>query len=192
METPFVLKVREYTFELFRDQGKSYGELPYEYHCAAVAEIARRHEPGNLSVEESEVAEAAALGHDILEDIPDITFNDLLKTFVGFTPFPEIARLTVDAIYDCTNQRGRDRVERGVPAWLACRDHRVGKYVKMCDRLANTAHSTQTSSRMRKLYYEEYPTFRFILRRFVGEFGNQKLQFASLWDELDSVSEFRK
>ena len=127
-----------------------YDEHPYSFHLGMVADMARTFQE-LLPSEQRDVAVAGAWVHDVIEDTRQ-TYNDVVKA-VGV----EIAEVA----YALTNEKGRTRAERASDAYYAgIRANPVAWFVKLCDRLANVAHSARQGGRMVEVYRREHPEFR--------------------------------
>ncbi len=65
-----------------------------------------------------------------------------------------------DIIYALTNEKGRNRAERGNDKYYeGIRNTPGAIFVKLCDRIANVQYSKMTKSRMFEMYKKENPEF---------------------------------
>lgn len=97
------------------------------------------------------LALSAAYCHDIIEDC-GLTYNDVAT---------ELNKEVADAVYALTNEKGKNRNERGGDKYYAeLRENDVAHFVKICDRLANIAYSKKIKSSMFDRYVKEDKKFR--------------------------------
>lgn len=123
-------------------------KYPYFYHLNEVSKIAImfRH-----LVENNPVTFMIALFHDVIEDAR-LTYNDV-KALWG----KEVA----DGVFACTELRGKNRAERHGPLYFkTLRENRYGRFVKICDVIANMEQGLKTGSSMLEKYIKEYPHFK--------------------------------
>lgn len=145
---------------------------PYSYHLRMVLSQAERFEK-LLSKEEAIITCAGCVGHDLIEDAR-LTYNDL-KDKIG----EEVAEI----IFLCTEMRGRDRAERKNDEFY--RDlvtNRLAVFVKLCDIMANTLHSTLSNSSMLKKARTEWPGIKKWVWAYHPEFGDMVLYLDKIYE----------
>lgn len=125
--------------------------MPYSQHLRFVkAQCVKFQWLLDIERDEYSLARMAVAGHDLIEDAR-ITWNDL-RQMVG----EEVA----DAIYACTELRGKTREERHGPEYFeGLKNSRIGLFVKLCDIIANVTYSILTGSSMLNKYKKEFPNF---------------------------------
>lgn len=167
-----ITKAREYAFEQHGAINQLYDGAPYSTHLHAVATQVATF--GHLldSHAQWDTATAAAYIHDVIEDCR-VTYNDVDKVLGQ-----ELAELA----YVLATPKGRNRAERHCDAYyVEISQNKVATFVKICDRLANVAHSvSQTSSSMLDRYRKEQAHFCKYLEPTWPE-------FAPLWSQLDRL-----
>lgn len=139
---------------------QKYGDgLPYSFHLKMVAKYAMDwchlvcYEPKHIIP-----IIFGAYFHDAIEDAR-MTYNDILKTAETFMN-PNQAVMATEIVYALTDEKGRNRKERGSEKHYAdIRDTLYAPFVKFCDRYANWKHSVDTGSRMAAVYEKEMPDF---------------------------------
>ena len=147
--------------------------LPYEFHLRMVAQVYKDFEHilpkdnywddpfdkggrDDESVTWAEVIEPACWGHDLIEDTR-CSYNDV-KSYLG--------TFSADIIYACTNEKGKNREERGNDKYYeGIRNTKGAAFVKLCDRIANIQYSKLTKSRMFEMYKKENEKFVSSLNR---------------------------
>jgi hypothetical protein len=98
-----------------------------------------------------------AQGHDLIEDAR-LTYNDI--TFELSTHMIRDAIPIAEAIFACTECRGRNRKERHSEEYYSLLvSNDLAVYVKLCDILANVQFSKMTHANMYLLYRKEFPIF---------------------------------
>jgi (p)ppGpp synthase/HD superfamily hydrolase len=121
--------------------------------------------PGNPEVIKLKYA---AFGHDLIEDTR-VTYNDV-KEKMG----EEVA----DIIYALTNEKGKNRKERGNEKYYeGIRNTKGAVFIKLCDRIANVQYSKMTGSRMFEMYKKENINFMVSLGREVGNAYEDMYQY---------------
>lgn len=136
--------------------------LPYSFHLDMVAAQAVLF--GNLTDISNNALTFALYGHDAIEDAR-LTYNDLTlkaKELISSEVFNQMA---VDAIYYCTECRGKNRDERHSAEYytgLCTRPNAI--YVKLCDIIANVKFSLLENSSMFNKYKSEWVTFQNYLK----------------------------
>ena len=141
------------------------GYLPYEYPLRLTASFAARFiRLASVADDEVETLFAAAYFHDTLEDAR-LTYNDLTHLLERLNAEHGLSvnvHEAAEAVYALTNDKGRTRAERaGERYYAGIRATRFAPFLKMCDRLANIAYSTQQfpPQRMADVYASEMPHF---------------------------------
>jgi (p)ppGpp synthase/HD superfamily hydrolase len=129
---------------------QKYGDgLPYSFHLKAV--IAQTEKFQHLTVWNPWTVQAVAAGHDLIEDAR-VTYNDVKA---------KSNTIVADAIYACTEEKGRSRAERKSDNfYVALRQNDLAVFVKLCDVMANSLYSTLTNSSMLKKQKEEWPEIK--------------------------------
>lgn len=166
--------------------------LPYEFHLRMVNQVAQdfKHmlddtkdyftgEPyrgpmqGQMTLRDACLQ--ATWGHDLIEDTR-VSYNDV-KTHLG----QEVA----DIVYAVTNEKGRNRKERGNSKYYeGIRNTPGAVFVKLCDRIANVQYSKMTKSRMFEMYKKENEDFDKKMGRYTD---NKELQ--PMFDYLSKLFE---
>lgn len=119
----------------------------YSFHLEMVRREAVRLSEGILTKEETLLALAGAVGHDLIEDAR-LTYNDI-KDKVGI----EVA----DIVYACTEEKGKNRKERHSDIFYTeLAQNELAVFVKLCDIIANVKYSILTNSSMLEKYKSEY------------------------------------
>jgi (p)ppGpp synthase/HD superfamily hydrolase len=130
--------------------------LPYQFHLRMVARVAEDFiylipdsNDGETSFRDNVIM--ASYGHDLLEDVHSISYNDILK----------ISNIHIaNIIYACTNEKGKNRKERANDKYYeGIRNTPGAVFVKLCDRIANVQYSKMTKSRMFEMYKKENENF---------------------------------
>lgn len=157
-------EMRQLVWELHRSVGQTYGEsLPYGFHLDMVVDSIRRY--GHLvAIEEADVLPLVFGGyyHDSIEDARQ-SYNDVMKMACRWMS-EEQAVTAAEIVYALTNDKGRTRQERaGERYYKGIRETPFAPFVKLCDRLANVAHSCVSKDarnlRMKGIYEKEMPHF---------------------------------
>lgn len=145
-----VEKAKQYAIKAHSDTNHMYDDKPYSYHLQQVFDIAERNIHLITNVRIRNIILAACWLHDTIEDTRK-TYNDIKQEF-GV----EIA----DLVYALTNEKGKSRKERENDKYFAGIANEEGAiFVKLCDRIANVAHSLITRSSMFRQYGEEHSMF---------------------------------
>lgn len=114
--------------------------------------------------------------HDTIEDCR-LTYNDIKKIAGG-----EVAEI----VYALTNNKGRTREERADATYYdGIRNVPFARFVKMCDRLANTKYSKATGSRMFEVYRNELDHF---VQSLFPDFSGRVHYWPMIW-ELYTISD---
>jgi (p)ppGpp synthase/HD superfamily hydrolase len=175
-------KSKEYAILCHGEVNHKYGNEPYEVHLQMVVDIAKQFI--HLIPEEyRDKVLAACWGHDIIEDARQ-TYNDVVK-ILG----EEVAEI----IYAVTDELGRNRKERAEKTYPKIAENPFAKFVKECDRAANTAASKEQDSDLYEKYKKEY---RGMYKKYKLEYTNFRMWFNNgvedqpLWDFLDELNEW--
>jgi (p)ppGpp synthase/HD superfamily hydrolase len=140
--------------------------LPYEFHLRMVNQVAQdyRHLLDNtkdyytgepivnpiIQVSLVNACMLATWGHDLIEDTR-VSYNDVKE---------HLGQEAADIIYAVTNEKGKNRKERGgVKYYEGIRQTPGAVFVKLCDRIANVQYSKMTKSRMFEMYKKENESF---------------------------------
>ena len=136
---------------------------PYGFHLDMVVNWVRKYIV-DVCENEQDVLPIffAAYYHDSIEDAR-LTYNDVMK-IAREVMDEEQAYLATELVYAMTNEKGRNRAERANEKYYeGIRAVPYAPFVKLADRLANTAYAfskgTADSLRMSKVYQEELPGF---------------------------------
>jgi len=122
-------------------------------------------------------AEAVAYGHDLIEDTR-LTYNDVVEQF---------GRRIADAIYACTELRGRNRSERhGEEYYKLLQCNELGRFVKLCDIAANMERGLETDSKMLDKYIKEVPHVKAQLCTGLDD------PFMPIFNHLDTIVELKE
>lgn len=121
--------VRDYTIECHKSINQVYGKyLPYEFHQRAAVGVFHRFK-FLIPEERWLTVEMGIWGHDVLEDVSSISYNDF-KEVCG----KEVA----DLVFAVTNNTGKTRAERADDNYYEkIRTTPYAVFVKLCDRIAN-------------------------------------------------------
>lgn len=130
--------------------------LPYEFHLRMVNQV-KEDFKSCISDNDKialifayEVITLACWGHDLIEDTR-CSYNDVMQN---------LGKEEADIIYALTNEKGRNRAERGNDKYYeGIRNTPGAIFVKLCDRIANVQYSKMTKSRMFEMYRKENPEF---------------------------------
>jgi (p)ppGpp synthase/HD superfamily hydrolase len=147
--------------------------LPYEFHLRMVVQAFKDFQkllPEGLLTREEKVyhnsfesidetahsIELACWGHDLIEDTR-VSYNDVKE---------KLGENAADIIYALTNEKGKNRKERGNSKYYeGIRNTPGAVFVKLCDRISNTQYSKMTGSRMFEMYKKEHPDFELMIGR---------------------------
>lgn len=141
--------------------------LPYEMHLRMVHQVYEDFKhllpPNYITDEEScyhntfrefddthSAISKACWGHDLIEDTRT-SYNDVKQ---------RLGHNAANIIYAVTNEKGRNRAERGNDKYYeGIRATPGAVFVKLCDRIANVQYSKMTRSRMFEMYQKENEDF---------------------------------
>lgn len=149
-------------------ESQRYGTAPYSVHLDAVASNVIKYKR-YLTVSQYDILIKAAYCHDLIEDT-DVDINVLKEKTDG-----DVAEL----VFLVSNERGRTRKEKNFKTYPKIWNNDLAIFLKLCDRIANTRSSKDTGYRMYKVYCDEYPVFRYALKK--------KDQYTDMWNELDEL-----
>lgn len=151
MMSPTFTKVITYATRLFAD--KTYGDRPYVKHLMDVVDNVERYwEACGLTYYEFCVAWVAAWLHDAIEDIDEVTYASAMQMF---------GKDVADAVEAVTDKTGKNRSERHINTYPLTALHKVGNFLKLCDRLANVSEG----GKLNKMYAKEHAYFSETLYR---------------------------
>ena len=153
---------------------QKYGNNPYSYHLKMVADVAKRY-IHNIAESDRDNVVSACWTHDTIEDT-DASGKQIKNMF---------NEVVADIVMRVTNERGFDKKEVLFKTLPKIWQSELATFVKMCDRIANGHTSkngdSEKSKRMYIRYCEEYPIFRYALK---------KEQYLDMWNELDEIFEY--
>ena len=178
MITELTEKAKNYAISKHENPSNSqrYGNAPYSKHLQDVIDVANKlHYIDDC---DKETVYCSIWCHDTVEDT-ETTPNLLKKMFNN-----KIAAIVLAV----SNERGWDKKEILFKTLPKIWQNRLAKFVKLCDRIANTANSKsgadERSDGLFKRYKNEYPVFRFALKK-NGEYDD-------MWTELDKLYQFHE
>lgn len=162
--SPIISEIRNDAHALHASVNQAYDRIrPYGFHLDMVVNWVRKY-IGEVCENEQDVLPIyfAAFYHDSIEDAR-LTYNDVMKIAEALME-KEQAFLATEIVYALTNEKGRNRAERANEKYYeGIRATPYASFVKLADRLANTAYAfskgTADSLRMSKVYREELPGF---------------------------------
>ena len=149
-------EIRQSAHDLHQSVNQIYGDnLPYGFHLDMVVEGISRF--GHLVCTcEDDVLPLFFGGyyHDSIEDAR-LTYNDVMARAKERMTEKQ-ALMATEIVYALTNDKGRNRAERAGDAYYkGIRETPYAPFVKLCDRLANTAYSCSeedgANNRMREI-----------------------------------------
>lgn len=128
-------------------------KYPYYYHLNMVTDfVIKFKDKCNVN---TSIVILAALLHDTIEDLHQFTFNDIKSKF---------SEDVADAVFACTELRGKNRAERHGPDYFKLlQENDDAAFVKICDVCANMTMGKRTKSGMLSKYRKEYPKFKQLL-----------------------------
>ena len=159
-----IAQIRYSAHSLHASVNQTYDQVhPYGYHLDMVANGVRKY--GNVVChDEHDILPLmfAAYYHDSIEDARQ-TYNDVVNIARQFMDEQQ-SLLAAEIVYALTNDKGRNRSERaGERYYQGIRETPYAPFVKLCDRLANTAYSYRESDEantyMKEAYAREMPHF---------------------------------
>lgn len=152
--------------------GMTYGksDLPFTKHLEDVVAVCKRYLYGYfVSPEDRDAIVDACWLHDLVED----TDYDIAFVRANFGP------LVAEIVEDVTDKPGKNRRERHRNTYPLFARKPKSKFVKGCDRIANTTSASVDNPSLMEMYRREYPYFRETLY-VAGE-------FEEMWEELDRL-----
>lgn len=149
-------------------RGLNYDDQPYRVHLAMVMQQAVEFIHHIPSDDRHHIIMAAA-GHDAIEDCT-MSYNDVERMTTD---------IAADIIYDVTNELGKNRKEKALRTYPKIKANPYALYVKLCDRISNSAYSMLTGSRMREVYRKEHSGFKEALYT--------PGQFEDMWAKLETI-----
>jgi len=170
-----VQAVKKYFCELHDGQGQLYSGMPYSNHLNFVAAQDTRFK--HLTPVKMHKYRALIMfviyGHDSIEDC-GITYNNVKET---------VGEKAAEAIFLCTEDKGRTRDARKSPEWYAkLNTNELAVYVKLCDIIANSLFSFLTNSSMFEKYKAEY-----FAKVKPGLYKTHKLQYGEMFQFLENI-----
>ncbi|MCR4918986.1 MAG: hypothetical protein K5928_04100 [Prevotella sp.] len=161
---PEIAQIRLAAHSLHQSVNQTYGGIhPYGYHLDMVVQNIRDY--GHLVLADERDLLPLVFGgyfHDSIEDARQ-TYNDTISTACRFMDRQQ-ALMAAEIVYALTNDKGRTRAERaGERYYAGIRQTPYAPFVKLCDRMANTAYSlsdvNKLNARMCHIYRQEMPSF---------------------------------
>lgn len=178
MDTKDLNRIIDFSIDAHRNVNQKYDGLPYYIHLMNVDYYVQLFK--HLLPTENDIflARGGAWTHDLIEDT-GLTFNNVRK-ITG----DEIANIS----FYCTNHRGKTRTERAnTDYYEGIKIDHIILFVKICDRLANTAHSFLYGNKcMFETYKEEYQHFKDELYLVDNEKYNE------MWNYLENIEIYAK
>lgn len=167
----FALTSKACSFATEVHKNQKYGSKPYTHHLNMVVAQVIRYK--HLCPTSLVIMVIAAWLHDTVEDgTPN--GKDMYKILVR-----EFGLEVADIVYQVTNELGRNRKEQNTKTYPKLAASITGKFLKLCDRLANVRSSIEESSGMFDTYRKEYEEFERVVRTY-GEYDE-------MWDELETL-----
>ncbi len=124
-------------------------DKPYDIHLAMVKLTAVKFRD-LITEKDRETVYAGCWVHDVIEDCRQ-TYNDVREA---------TNKDVADLAYALTNEKGRNRAERGSSKYYAdMKRIRHAMFIKICDRIANVEYSKNHESPMLKMYAKEQQKF---------------------------------
>lgn len=143
------LIARDYAVSCHDNTNHKYDAHSYYYHLVMVVNTANFYINDFPELNKDEVL-AACWAHDTIEDTRQ-TYNDVKKN---------LGEVVADIVYACTTEKGKSRKERQSEKYYeGIRNTPGAIFVKLCDRIANTAYSKTKESGMFEKYKNEFPEF---------------------------------
>lgn len=143
-----IKNARKYALLLHHSVRQSYDGYPYYFHLKKVENNVKRF---SYLIEGDMDANIVALLHDSIEDCRK-TYNDIKEDY---------DKNIADGVYACTELRGKNRSERhGSDYYELLKFNRIGRFVKICDVIANMERGIETGSGMLARYRKEYDHFK--------------------------------
>ena len=194
MNTIDLIRKKEWCIEQHRRVNQYYSEyLPYEFHLRMVYQAAKdfshlvdnkdylkdpKNDGNENFISFKDACEIACFGHDLLEDVHSISYNDVTK---------ELGQAAADIIYAVTNEKGKNRKERAnLKYYEGIRNTPGAVFVKLCDRIANAQYGKLTKSSQFEMYKKENQGFIISLGKLKGEAHEYDEMFNYLNDLFES------
>lgn len=163
MSSPTYKHIIVHATKLFA--AKTYGDRPYIKHIMDVVENVEKYWAAcGLTYYEFTVAWTAAWLHDAIEDT-DETYVSILAMS---------GKDVADTVEAVTDRAGKNRKERHQNTYPLTAKHKIGTFLKLCDRLANVS----AGGELNKMYAQEHAFFKDTLYR---------KEFASIQDAIDQA-----
>lgn len=121
-----------------------YGTKPYIYHLEAVVKVLKDH-----NITDQDIINAAWC-HDILEDVPNVTPEDLVRQ--------GLSQRSLDIVKRVTDQPASTRKERKLKTYPIIAASENAIIVKLADRIANINESLNSQT-PRNTYIKEHNDF---------------------------------
>lgn len=141
------------------------GYLPYQFHLEMVIKVANDYKTvwDNISPKINNIpffaAECACAAHDMLENIPELSYNNINSKCSLCFPF-FTSKIIAEMVFAVTDDKGRNRKERHSERfWEGLKTTPGAVFVKLCDRIANVRFGILVGSDMVKMYKKEYAEF---------------------------------
>lgn len=167
--TPRIVHAQTYALRLL--QNKEYGDgIPYSVHLFLVVSYIHQFLVlSNIPRELWEDVIIAAWLHDVREDA-GISYNEIKKLF---------GERVAEIVYSVTNEDGRDREEKAIKTYPKTAKNRLGVFVKLADRIANTVYSKMNQNSMFNKYVKEFKFFKISLF--------EKGEYDAIWSYLETI-----
>lgn len=159
-------------FAEFHHQNQLYGCKPYKYHLEKVREVAFEFR-GEMSKDDFIIVVQSCWLHDVIEDSGE-NYNSIKREF-GFD--------VAEVVYAVSEGKGRSRKERQNDLYYkGIKESRLGTFVKLCDKIANTRESISTNDKKRiRNHKKELDKFS---RKLYSDDAMYKDLWISLWDSM--------
>lgn len=173
MNNSEVQKVKAFASKAHDSVGQKYGDKPYSYHLAMVADYTAQY-VHLVSVENQTLAMKGAWVHDLLEDLGfSYSYNDV-SNLLG----ADVAEIS----FLLQTPKGRNRSERHCDAYYQeLATSLVAVLVKIADRMANLKASIES--------FLTKPKRGSLLYRYVSERGHFEKHMRSAWPQLEPAWE---
>ena len=147
-------------------------DIPYSFHLLQTAMHGDKHKHLLATDAERLLSEKGCWGHDLLEDVGTISYNDLAKVF---------GRELAEVSFLLQTPKGRNRKERHCPEYyIEISRNKIATFVKICDRLANVGYGLAKGSDMVQMYKKEQNKFALYL-------ASRYPEFKPMWVELETM-----
>lgn len=182
MNKNIVKIAKEHAIKAHENKKNTYDKKPYKFHLNMAAEIAELF-IHLIPEKDRDFVIAGIYEHDTIEDC-GLTYNDVKK--VTGVKVAELA-------YALTNEKGRTRKERANSKYYkGIRKTKYASFIKICDRLANIKHSSDTNSRMLNVYKKESKDFKKKIRGnlFRRLFIKSDVDYTLMWEYMDRLLKY--